>query len=48
MGTKSANLSVHPAICRNSKNIKPENIADGILLDRQDIDVIKKGNLSLF
>ena len=34
MGTKSASLSVHQAIRRNSENIERYNIDDGILLGR--------------
>ena len=34
MGTKSASLSVHRAIRRNSENIERYNIDDGILLGR--------------
>ena len=40
-------LTVHRAIRRNSGNIEPQNIDDGIFLDRQAIRTIKKGNLYL-
>ena len=45
-GTKFVSLNVHQAIHRNSENIEPSNIDDGILFDRWDIHKIKKGNLS--
>ena len=44
MGTKSASLSVHQAIRRNSENIERYNIDDGILLGRLGIRTIKKGS----
>ena len=47
MGTKSVSLSVHRTIGMNSGNIEPQNIDDGILVDRQGIRTIKKGNLFL-
>ena len=47
LGTKSVSLSVHQTIGMNSGNIEPQNIDDGILVDRQGIRTIKKGNLFL-
>ena len=46
-GIKSYVLRGHLAIQRSSENIDPEEIVDGILLDKRPIRDINNGNLSL-
>ena len=47
LGIKSSVLSEHLAIQRSSENIDPEEIVDGILLDKRAIRTINNENLSL-
>ena len=47
LGIKSSVLREHLAIQRCSENIDPEEIVDGILLDKRAIRTINNGNLSL-
>ena len=44
---KSSALREHLAIPRSSEKIDPEEIVDGILLDKRAIRAINNGNLSL-
>ena len=46
LGIKSSVLREHLAIQRSSENIDPEEIIDGILLDKRGIRTINNGNLS--
>ena len=47
LGIKSSVLREHLAVQRSSENIDPEEIVDGILLDKRAIRTINNGNLSL-
>ena len=47
LGITSSVLREYLAIRRSSKNIDPEEIVDGILLDKRAIHTINNGNLSL-
>ena len=47
LGIKLSFLREHLAIQRSSENIDPEEIVDGILLDKWGIRPVSNGNLSL-